>query len=158
VPLRHRSKALSNSRAARTSNTCSSTPNACAPLCSSGTKARAEGLSGLSSTAIRDAWGTVSLSNSNRFPLSSGLMDVSPVRFPPGRATLAMSPFSTGALTSVKTMGIVVVAALAAVAVLFPSTTSTSTWSPTNSAASAGSRSVTSSADRCSMTRLVPSI
>ena len=51
-----------------------------------------------------------SFNSSNRLPLRSGEMELSPVTFPPGRARLATSPLPTGSLLLVMTMGIVVVA------------------------------------------------
>jgi hypothetical protein len=60
--------------------------------------------------------GNASLSNSNRFPASSGLFcsDI-PVMFPPGRARLATRPVPTGSPAKAITMGMVDVARLAAV-------------------------------------------
>ena len=64
-----------------------------------------------------------------------------PVTFPPGRARLATSPALTGSALLAMTIGMVVVAFMAAtVFTLFPATM-TSTPSPTRSAASADSRS-----------------
>ena len=56
----------------------------------------------------------VSLSNSNRLPANTGEMVVNPVMFPPGRARLSTSPAATGSAPAIKTMGIVLVAFLAA--------------------------------------------
>jgi hypothetical protein len=56
-----------------------------------------------------------SLNTSSRFPFSSvpGVV-ASPVKFPPGRARVGMSPNSTGSFTVVKTIEIVVVGFLTA--------------------------------------------
>ena len=80
------------------------------------------------------ARGRVSLSSSSRFPFSSVLRSASPVILPPGREKLATIPVSTGSLSLVITMGIVLVAALAAPVSVEPPVTMTSTFSRTNSA------------------------
>ena len=57
----------------------------------------------------------VSLSNSSRLPASTDTIVVNPVMFPPGRARLSTNPFGRiGSVTSIKTIGIVLVAFLAA--------------------------------------------
>ena len=71
-------------------------------------------LAGLTSTATRVAAGTSSRRSSSRFATNSSLKKLMPVRLPPGRARLATRPSLTGSSATVKTMGIVVVAALAA--------------------------------------------
>ena len=58
--------------------------------------------------------GNASLSNSSRFALSSGVKKDDPVMLPPGRARLATSPAATASPTGAMTIGIVVVACLAA--------------------------------------------
>ena len=58
--------------------------------------------------------GNTSLSSSSRFALSSGLKNDNPVTFPPGRARLATRPAATASPTDAMTIGIVVVACLAA--------------------------------------------
>ena len=65
-----------------------------------------------------------------------------PVRLPPGRRRLATRPSLTGSSATTKTMGIVVVAALAANAEGSRRSRITATCRRTNSAASAGSRSI----------------
>ena len=65
-----------------------------------------------------------------------------PVALPPGRARLATRPSLTGSSAARKTIGIVVVAALAAIAAAVPMAAITATCRRTNSAASAGSRSI----------------
>ena len=52
--------------------------------------------------------------SSSRFATNSTVRRLIPVRLPPGRARLATSPSSTGSSAIMKTMGMVVVAALAA--------------------------------------------
>src|SRR6516162_6495154 len=69
---------------------------------------------GLTSTAIRAAWGTISRKSSSRFAVNSPLKRLIPVRLLPGRARLGTRPSLTGSSPTMKTMGIVVVAALAA--------------------------------------------
>ena len=59
-------------------------------------------------TSVRS--GRVSLSSSSRFAASSGLKNVNPVTFPPGRARLDTIPDPKGSPTTAKTTGIVVVA------------------------------------------------
>ena len=100
-------------------------------------------LAGLTSTAMRAAAGTSSRSSSSRFAANSALRKLIPVTLPPGRARLATRPSLTGSSPTVKTIGIVVVAALAAsAAACRPVAAITATWRRTNSAASAGSRSI----------------
>ncbi len=72
------------------------------------------GLAGLTSTATRVAAGTSSRRSSSRFAANSPSKKLIPVRLPPGRARLATRPSLTGSSADTKTMGIVVVAALAA--------------------------------------------
>ena len=85
-------------------------------------------------------------------------MLVIPVMLPPGRARLATRPVSTGsAATLPVTIGMVAVACLAAKLAGVPDATMRSTFSPTSSAASSGSRSSRSSEKRYSMRMLSPS-
>ena len=72
------------------------------------------GLAGFQRMATRETVGSTSLRNSSCFPTSSGARAASPVTLPPGRARLATRPLPTGSLTPTITMGIVVVACLAA--------------------------------------------
>src|SRR5262249_52120435 len=72
------------------------------------------GQAGLTSTATRVAAGTSSRRSSSRFAVNSIVRRLIPVRFPSGRARLATRPSLTGSAPVKKTMGIVVVAALAA--------------------------------------------
>src|SRR6266478_3918410 len=71
-------------------------------------------MAGLTSTATRAAPGTSSRRSSSRFATNSVETKLIPVRLPPGRARLATRPSLTGSSLTVKTMGIVVVAAFAA--------------------------------------------
>jgi hypothetical protein len=78
--------------------------------------------------------------NPSRSAANSTVKKLIPVKLPPGRARLTTRPSLTGSSPTSKTIGIVVVAALAANAELLPSTAAiTATRRRTNSAASAGS-------------------
>src|SRR5690348_846788 len=81
-----------------------------------------------------------SLSSSRHLPTNSGVRLDKPVTLPPGRARLITSPSATGSPTVAKTMGMLLVACLAARAAIVPVATITSTLSATSSAARAGSR------------------
>src|SRR5262245_22136359 len=111
---------------------------------------------GLTSTATRAALGTSSRMSSSRFATNSADKKLMPVMFPPGRARLATRPSLTGSSARMKTMGIVVVAALAANAP-FESVAITATCRRTSSVASAGSRSIWFSAQRYSIATFSPS-
>src|SRR5215211_5484594 len=107
------------------------------------------GLAGLTRTAMRAAVGTNSRRSPIRFAVNSVVKKLTPVRFPPGRARLAMRPKLTGSWGTAKTIGIVAVAAFAAAAVGMPPPLAiTATWRRTRSAASAGNRSYWPSAQR----------
>src|SRR4029450_13531175 len=71
-------------------------------------------LAGLTSTAIRTALGTSSCRNANRLATISLEKKLTPVALAPGRARVATRPGLTGSSHKPKTIGIVVVAALAA--------------------------------------------
>ena len=75
---------------------------------------RRGGLAGFWRTATRETLGATALSISNCFPTSCGPIVASPVMLPPGRARLATKPSATGSPETVKTIGIVLVACLAA--------------------------------------------
>ena len=77
---------------------------------------------------------------------------------PPGRARLATKPAPTGSPALAITMGMEVVARLAANTAVVPETTIGSTFKRTKSAASSGWRSDFCSANRNSMVRFFPSI
>src|SRR5215467_6772195 len=104
--------------------------------------------------------GTASLSNSSCLPLiSRPATKLSPVTLPPGRARLATKPFPIGSGSCVITMGMVLVASLAARVSVGPAVpTIRSTLRRTNSAASSGRRSDFCSANRYSMVRFFPSV
>src|SRR4029434_745727 len=72
------------------------------------------GFFGLTSTAKRVAVGNSSCKSPSRLATSSLLMELTPVMLPPGRLRLATRPSWTGSKPRLKTIGIVVVAALAA--------------------------------------------
>src|SRR5262249_27192069 len=98
---------------------------------------------GLTSTATRRAAGTSSRRSSTRLAINSLLKKLMPVALPPGRARLATRPSLTGSSGTVKTIGIVVVAALAASAGSEPPVaTITATCRRINSVTSAGTRSI----------------
>src|SRR5262245_2912980 len=81
---------------------------------------------------------------------------LTPVTLRPGRLRLATRPSATGSLPVANTIGTVVVAAMAAgVALLF--TTITATWRCSSSAASAGNRASSFSAERNSIATFWPS-
>ena len=90
--------------------------------------------------AIVVAFGTSWRSNSNRFPPSVPVMKTTPVTLPPGRLSVVTRPSLTGSLPVVKTIGIVVVAALARSAARVFETITAGCRAAT-SAAIAGSRS-----------------
>ena len=81
-------------------------------------------------------------------------MLVAPVAFPLGWLRLATTPAATGSIPSWKTIGIVVVAALAASVAGMVMATITDTRRRTNSAAKAGNRSYWLSAQLYSKVRL----
>src|SRR5262249_15076020 len=54
-------------------------------------------LTGLTSTAIRAAWGTITRNSSSRFAVNSPLKRLTPVRLRLGRARLETRPSRTGA-------------------------------------------------------------
>src|SRR5215471_5554037 len=93
-------------------------------------------------TATREALGTASLSSSRYFPTISGpAPNATPVTLPPGRARLATIPTPTGSKTYTITMGIVLVACLAAWAATGLPATMRSTLRLTSSVAREGKRS-----------------
>src|SRR5262249_33929733 len=106
----------------------------------------------------RASLGTASLSISSLLVISSGAKLAFPVTLPPGRARLATKPNPTGSPTFVITMGIVVVALLAANADGPVPTTNKSTLRRTKSVASSCRRSDFCSANLYSMAIFFPSI
>src|SRR5215216_97857 len=100
------------------------------------------GYVGLASTATRAAAGTSSRRSSSRFVVNSADKKFVPVKLPLGRARLLTSPSFTGSSSTLKTMGTVVVAALAANAAAAPNAAIKATCRRSRSSASAGSRSL----------------
>lgn len=80
-----------------------------------------------------------SLRSSSRLPSNSLVMVVRPVTFPPGRAKLATNPLPTGLPTAAITIGMVVVACLAARVCGTPAVTITSTLKQKATSLSSGS-------------------
>src|SRR5215204_4768608 len=91
--------------------TCSCNPNLCAAACTSLVWLGTLGLVGLTRRAMT-APTTSSCRNSSRFGPSSTFKMLTPVMLPPGCLRLVTSPSSIGSKPAVKTIGIVVVAAL----------------------------------------------
>src|SRR6266481_8098489 len=109
--------------------------------------------------ATREIRGMISLSNCSCLPLSSGRSRNTPVILPPGFARLRTNPIATGSLSrSTATIGMWLVACLAAASAAAPRTKRTSTLSRTRSAASWDSRSGLPSACRYSTTTFRPSV
>ena len=73
--------------------------------------------------ATRRIAGNSSCNISRRFPPISGTIKLSPVTLPPGRAKEATNPFPTGSASDAITIGIVLVAFLAARVTSVPSVT-----------------------------------
>ena len=117
----------------------------CQPMAKAASRASlvygsAVGSLGLTSTANRAARGSKSRTSPSRLAASSELKVVMPVMLPPGRLRLATRPCATGSPPVLKTIGIVVVAALAANTAL-PKVEITATRRRTRSADNSGSRS-----------------
>ena len=117
----------------------------------------ASGLNGFTNIATSVALGANSRTNSSLFWPSGPDTRVMPVAFPPGRLKLATRPAATGSSPTTNTIGMDVVATLAAFAAGGPEATMTSTARRTNSVACAGRRSYWPSAKRYSITTLLPS-
>src|SRR5262245_20220651 len=146
------SNAASISRSLLAWRTWSCSPRARAAACRAREKGSAIlGLVGLMSRAMLVALGTTSCSSSSRFGPTSTFKLVTPARLPPGRFRLATSPSATGSTAAENTIGIVVVALFAASADVMPAAAITATGRRTNSAASAGKRSLWPSAQRYSI-------
>ena len=86
------------------------------------------------STATRDTWGAISLSNSNHFPARLYSNCVKPVTLPPGCAMLSIKPEPTGSITCRKTIGIFGVARTIGPTTTLPEVKMTSGARATNSA------------------------
>ena len=111
---------------------------------------------GVNRTATRDSVGIASFNTSTRLPLTPVEKRTSPVTLPPGRARLANSP-SKGSWAVGTTMGICLVAALAASAASCVPATIRSTGSRTSSPARAGQISGRPRSHRRSRTIVRPS-
>ena len=104
------------------------------------------------------AKGMASCSSPIRFPSSSNVKMLTPVRLPPGRLRLSTSPIVAGSPPTENTMGTVAVAAFAAKAEGSPPVAiSTSIPRLNRSLASSGKRSKRPSAQRYSIATFVPS-
>src|SRR2546430_3706474 len=107
---------------------------------------------GLTSTAKRVAVGNSSCKRPSRLATSSLLLALTPVMLPPGRLRLATRPSWTGSKPRLKTIGIVVVAALAASAAAeLPGVAMTATRRRTRSATNSGIRERSFCAQRYSI-------
>ena len=132
----------SRSFTSRAFSICSVMPILRAAAWDSRTYWAAVGLVSRTRIAILAGFGMSSVTSCNRFAITSPLMLVMPVMLPPGRARLATRPSLTGSSPTPKTIGIVVVAALAASAAApLPGVAMTSTRRRTSSAMSEGMRS-----------------
>ena len=109
------------------------------------------------SAATRVTDGTASFKSDRRFASVSTSLKLNPVRLPPGRARVATSPLATGS-TERPTIGIVVVACLAARTADVPPATITSTGSRTTSATRSGKRTSGGSVERNSRMMFLPSV
>src|SRR6516225_2509730 len=89
-------------------------PSAEALACRSLTTALVNALLGLTSATKRLAPGASSRNIPSRFATSSTVWKLTPGALPPGRLRLATRPIATGSVPIAKTIGMVVVAALAA--------------------------------------------
>jgi hypothetical protein len=103
------------------------------------------------------AAGSNSRNSSSRFDPASTPRLVEPVLWPPGRLRLSTSPSCTGSLLTLKTIGIVVVAAFAATVEDVLLVTITATCRCTKSLAKSSSLPSRPSAQRYSTTTLRPS-
>jgi hypothetical protein len=134
-------KAISISRSVLARAITKCLPMARAPVSISFVSEAAFGLFGLTNRPMTVALGTSSLINSIRLGASRLARMVTPVTLPPGRLRLATRPIFTGSVPAVNTIGIVVVAALAASAEAVPPVAAiTAILRRTSSAASTGSR------------------
>src|SRR5262249_4936460 len=102
---------------------------------------RLEALSGFQSKATRERAGTAALNSCSRLGCTSGPRMVLPVMLPPGWARPCTSPVHTTSPTAIITMGIVVVAALAAMLGAVPKVAIPSTGRRARSVAASASRS-----------------
>ena len=96
---------------------------------------------GLTRTATRSSFGTISFRSERRLLRISGLMRATPVMFPPGRARFVTNPWTTGSPAGAMTIGTVAVDAFAAMAAWKPTATIRFTRACTRSLAILRSRS-----------------
>ena len=136
-------KAASISRLVVAFSTWSCSPKVRAGSCTSRNVVSViESLVGLRSTPTRTAFGSSVCRSASRLAVTSALKKLMPVALPPGRARLATRPSLTGSSPTPKTIGIVVVAALVAIAAnVVPTIAITAPRRRTRSATSAGTRS-----------------
>ena len=128
-------------------------------LCTFSASEPADGSVGLLSTATLTAVGSNSRSNAKRFCTSTSKKIFMPVALPPGRLRLATRPSLTGSSGILNTIGILVVAEIAARAAgIFPGAAITATPWRTRSSASSGNRSYWPSAQRYSIETFWPSV
>jgi hypothetical protein len=121
--------AASISRSLLAFNICTCSPRAGAAACTSLAVSSDAGLFGFSRKPIVAMPGTKSCNSASTFAPSSPTNALKPVRLPPGRLRLATSPSCTGSVATLNTIGMLVVAALAARAVSTPAATITATRS-----------------------------
>ena len=145
------------SSAPRTGTASSCTPNVRAAASAPWSCIALVGCGGCDSIATLLSLGTSSLSSCTCFPAISEALMATPVMLPPGCPRFGTRPISTGAYTATKTIGIDVVALLAAIAHDEFRARMTSTFNRTNSSANCGSWSRLPSVDRNSQTRFRPS-
>src|SRR4029077_7153559 len=128
-----------------------------APACTSIVSDEVFGFAGFTSRPIVVARGSNSRNNSSLFAAIVLLSQVTPVRFPSGRLKLETKPSLTGSPPVRNTIGIVVVAPLAATGeAVTPVATITATFRRARSAASPGSLSYWLAAQRYSIATLRP--
>jgi hypothetical protein len=146
-----RSKASLKSSGPRIGSECSVTPAACAAICVA--RNWASPMAESHNAPGFESVGTTSLRSSICLPPSSGRSRNSPVKLPPGRAKLLTHPLATGSFSkSIPTIGIVVVAFIAATNAYCEAARMTSHLRSTSSFARFGSRSSVVSKIRVSIT------
>src|SRR5262249_26388123 len=114
-------------------------------------KGSVTGKLGSTSTAMRPAPGSNSCKSPSCFAARVATRKVTPLTLPPGGLRLATRPSLTGSPPLAKTIGIVVVAVLAAIVEGVSCAAITATWRRIRSAARSGSRSYWSCAQRYSI-------
>jgi hypothetical protein len=127
--------AASSSPGLRTLTVCVAIPSRLAACSASRTARTGPRLSRSLRMATREARGTSCLRSSKRLPPSSLVIEVTPVTFPPGRASVPAICRCTGSPPVAVTMGMVVVACLVARAASLPAVTIMSILASTSSTA-----------------------